>query len=309
MKTQKQRNVWKKDPQNIINGGETIRNAIKTSLESNTGCLIGKHGSVELDALTTQQLGPHHFHTLEQNAGVFPVQNQRLLQEWLNEYQSATAHSDVLGLFYFVGLSQREDQYLKRVAPTTPRVPLRSLEPYYSPTPWSSDTLANQHVCIVSPFIDSIKKQLDIPQQIWPLKTAQEQSSIWPNDLLPIVSKWSFVRSYYSPAIARGKCEWPSHVKSWKDAVDMMEEQVLETNARIVLIGCGGNGMPLAQRLKAHGKICIVLGGALQILFGVKGNRWNKHEVISKFFNQHWIKPLPHEVPNGATLVEGACYW
>ena len=56
--------------------------------------------------------------------------------------------------------------------------------------------------------------------------------------------------------------------------------------------------------LKEQKKICIVLGGALQILFGVKGNRWNKHEVISKFFNQHWIKPLPHEVPNGATIKE-----
>jgi glycine/D-amino acid oxidase-like deaminating enzyme len=85
--------------------------------------------------------------------------------------------------------------------------------------------------------------------------------------------------------------------------------QVLETGSRIALIGCGGLGMLIAHELKQHGIIAIVLGGALQVLFGIKGNRWKNHAVISQLWNEDWVYPLEEETPRGAEEIEGGCYW
>ena len=67
--------------------------------------------------------------------------------------------------------------------------------------------------------------------------------------------------------------------------------------------------MPLALRLKKRGIIAIVVGGAIQIFFGIKGKRWANHPIISGFWNDSWVEPSTDEIPNGAKKVEGACYW
>jgi hypothetical protein len=59
----------------------------------------------------------------------------------------------------------------------------------------------------------------------------------------------------------------------------------------------------------AIGKIGIHLGGPLQILFGIKGRRWDAHDVISKMYNEHWVRPSKSETPENNFAVEGGCYW
>ena len=67
--------------------------------------------------------------------------------------------------------------------------------------------------------------------------------------------------------------------------------------------------MSIGARLKEAGKICVVLGGATQVLFGIKGNRWEKHPVISGFWGDSWVWPSEEETPLGAGKVEEGCYW
>jgi hypothetical protein len=85
--------------------------------------------------------------------------------------------------------------------------------------------------------------------------------------------------------------------------------QVVQSGAKVALVGCGGLAMPLALRLKKSGIAVIVLGGAIQLLFGIKGKRWSHHPVISEFFNDWWISPSAEEIPGAATDIEGGCYW
>ena len=80
------------------------------------------------------------------------------------------------------------------------------------------------------------------------------------------------------------------------------------STSRIVLVGCGAIGMPVARRLKERGHIVIVMGGAMQLLFGIKGRRWCK-EPIAAAWNDAWTAPSPHEKPAAANLIEAACYW
>ena len=58
-------------------------------------------------------------------------------------------------------------------------------------------------------------------------------------------------------------------------------------------IGCGAYGLPLTSMLKASGKKAIHLGGATQILFGIKGKRWDHeatYDYVRNFYNENWVK-------------------
>ena len=84
-----------------------------------------------------------------------------------------------------------------------------------------------------------------------------------------------------------------------------------EIDFDIAIIGCGAYGMPLAAMLKKAGKQAIHLGGATQLLFGIKGRRWEENypSKIATFFNEYWVYPAESEKPKNASTVEMGCYW
>ena len=62
------------------------------------------------------------------------------------------------------------------------------------------------------------------------------------------------------------------------------------------------------------GKKAVHLGGSLQLLFGIKGKRWedpnyNKNYNYSELMNEYWIRPDERFKPQNAAQVEGGCYW
>ena len=83
----------------------------------------------------------------------------------------------------------------------------------------------------------------------------------------------------------------------------------MEVKPDFCIIGCGALGMILGAYLKKEGIKCIIMGGATQVLFGIKGSRWQEHTVISKFWNSAWVWPADSETPAAANKIEKACYW
>ena len=65
---------------------------------------------------------------------------------------------------------------------------------------------------------------------------------------------------------------------------------------------------PLAAYVKRLGKQSVVTAGATQLLFGIKGARWDKAETPVPY-NDNWIRPRESEKPSGAQSVESGCYW
>ena len=66
-----------------------------------------------------------------------------------------------------------------------------------------------------------------------------------------------------------------------------------------------------AQRIMANyydSLLAGYLGGVLQILFGIKGRRWDESDT-HLMYNENWVYPDRSEIPAGADKVENACYW
>jgi hypothetical protein len=100
-----------------------------------------------------------------------------------------------------------------------------------------------------------------------------------------------------------------SPYETWKDCLDDLWKQMDAVDFDVALVGAGAYSLPLCAYAKSLGKIGIHMGGSTQILFGIIGERWVKHNTISLFFNEHWGRPSADESPASRTLVECGCYW
>jgi hypothetical protein len=290
----------------ISQGAAAIRTAIASALDKKTGLLVGRNGTIELETLLIRTMNPvqdypsHIQRRIELHAGVWPPTHTSL-DKWVDATLTAIRSCDVLVAGWYKPLEALEASLLTKLQSTAPRIPLRSLESYYVPPEdrWTQ-LLAGQRVAVVSSFAESISKQLAKREELWPLAT---------DSLLPSTTEWIPIRTGYAPTLAQGVAEWPSGILKWQDAVASIVQQVVDSKARMVLIGCGGLGMVIGAELKKKGIIAIVLGGATQVLFGIKGMRWQTHPVISNLWNDAWAWPLASETPRGSLQIEGACYW
>jgi len=108
--------------------------------------------------------------------------------------------------------------------------------------------------------------------------------------------------------------------KNWFDALKSMENEIEKINFDICILGCGAYGLPLAAFIKRLGKKSIHLGGGVQLLFGIKGSRWENNykwkylpETINTnytmLYNDYWTRPLLNETPKNAFKMENGAYW
>jgi hypothetical protein len=297
----------------MANPVEIGAEAICAAMKGSEPFFIGRNGTIELQVIffwMTRRLGggppypEHYIEPISRNAGIFPATDASV-DAWCKEYCEALGELNGLAAGWYKPLERVEEAILSMHATGSEfRCPLRSLEPYYvGPALQWTRALAGKRVTVVSSFADSIRKQIEGENfpRIW--------SALNAGLLNPPGITWSFVKTGYAPALALGSCGWPEGVTSWQDAVAHVVEEVKESDADVAIIGCGGLGMVIAAELKRKRISAIVLGGATQVLFGLKGTRWATHPIISGFWNEAWIWPSESEKPKGAVLVEGGCYW
>ena len=292
----------------IIDGAKKVCDV----LEGSKPFFIGRNGSTEMEVFHFWHVYRSKGHNyplamiekLERVSGIWPA-TQESVDMWAATYAKSLGSLDGLAAGWYKPYSQIEHDFLNVYSPHAFRLPLRTLEPYYVPVNvrWTQ-YLKGKKVAVLSSFADSIQTQ------IW----ASSPSKIWasldePETILPSAVQWTPIRTYFPPKISMGgSTAWPS-VESWSEAVNYVVDEVLSTDAEIALIGCGALGMCIGAKLKAAGRSAILMGGAIQVLFGIKGQRWATHDVISKFWNSDWVYPSQNETPSGAYLIEGGCYW
>lgn len=220
------------------------------------------------------------------NAGFFP-EDKKLLCKFAEQMLQDIKSIDVLGSW--LAGEQVVGSFLKKDAV---KVPLIDLEPYYHEHPWSK-VLQDKNVLVIHPFERSIQNQYQKRKVLF------KSTEILPEFELKTIKA---VQSIAGNATN-------SNFKSWFDAFDYMCDRVASTNFDIAIIGAGAYGLSLAAFIKKLGKKAIHLGGATQILFGVRGARWDKRPFYQQLFNEHWIRPISSETPQNSSSVENGCYW
>jgi len=302
---------YKKGMANLVEEGAL---EVCATMKGSEPFFIGRNGTIELETIffwlkkrssnmNESYLGDIR-EKIQRHAGIFPSTDESI-DAWCKGYIEALGILDGLAAGWYAPLKSVEEFILERYTSGSEfRCPLRSLEPYYVPPElrWTQH-LARKRVIVISSFADTIKKQIE----------SEKFPHIWTGYcaglLNPPEVRWSFVRTGYSPTLSLGQGGWPSEVKSWQDAASYIVGKVKESGAEVAIIGCGGLGMIIGAELKRLQISSILLGGATQVLFGIKGTRWATHPVISNFWNDAWTWPSNDETPNGAKLVEGGCYW
>ena len=254
-------------------------------------CLVARLGSVESRLIgesfyRNSKWSRKTFKEAHRNAGIFPV-NSASLAEVASCLQASLAQVDLLAQWqspYQVRL------ILDHLGDSSLRCDLSSLEPWWMDVPWSS-ALVGKKVLVVHPFAATICSQYQRRNYLF------EDRSILPEfDLITL-----------RPPQTLG--HGTEGFGSWIEALDHLIAQVGAIEFDVALIGCGAYGLPLGAAIKAMGKPCIHLGGALQLLFGIRGRRWEAMPQYASLMNDSWVRPSPDETPGAASKVDGGCYW
>ena len=227
----------------------------------------------------------HVSDAMHRYSGFFPS-TPKNLQKFCELYLGKMPNIDLMGVWF----NYYEDVICHQYCSNASLIRLESIEPYYFENPWSQH-LAGKKVLVIHPFEQSIKHQFAKRELLF------ENKNILPPFELKTIKAVQTV-AYNDTAFS-----------DWFQALESMKNQMKQTDFDIALIGAGAYGLPLAAYAKELGKQAIHFGGSLQILFGIKGARWDDMPSINKFYNEHWIRPLKEETPDEFKKVEDGCYW
>jgi hypothetical protein len=217
------------------------------------------------------------------NAGFFPDKNE-YFEKFSLMMMEDMKQVDILGTRW-----EKEKIFSAQlINAVTVRLP--DLEPYFHRNPWS-EALDGKKILVVHPFQESIKKQYANRELLFADKRVLPAFHLI---TLKAIQTSAFIKSEF---------------ETWFHALEFMKEQISKIDFDIAIIGCGAYGFPLAAHMKRIGKKSVHLGGATQILFGIKGKRWEEMEQFNRLINEHWIRPSESEKPKDFKSVENGCYW
>jgi len=283
---------------------------IYDTLQSDKPCMIARFGSTELKLIANyigvkrisgesnaisfikgQSLAwwweKKKINQIQTNAGFFP-NDISLIEAFCELMVEDVKEVDILGSWLI------EEKYFENELINANSIFLLLLDPYWSKAPWTR-ALEGKKILVVHPFAKTIEQQY------------KKREFLFSNNLLPEF-ELNTIKAVQS--IAGEKTEFAD----WFQALESMKSEIDKVDYDICLIGCGAYGFPLAAHVKRMGKKGFHIGGSLQLLFGIRGKRWedenyNNTYNYAKLVNEYWVKPSEDETPTFANTVEGACYW
>jgi hypothetical protein len=290
------------DGRAILEPGEGNRMLLEHIL-AGSSVTAGKIGDTELEVLVKYESAQgdserffrsitdhgHEMDLLHLNCGVFPKRAD-VMARWAETYLDALGNVDLLAVWHNVG----EEEIVSRYAPEATLTRVRGLESFYHETPWTK-ALAEKRVLVVTPFEETVALQ----------RRRYRGEDLFPQnpDVLPDFDM-SIVRSPFSAGLVP-----PVH-SDWHAALDAMKESIRQVEFDVCLVGAGAFSLPLCAFARNElGRTAIHLGGTLQLLFGIRGRRFDEHPVLKTLYNENWIRPLPSERPKGRWRNDGGAYW
>lgn len=229
------------------------------------------------------------FHKL---SGFFPSDDIDALKKFYHLMVGNMQKCDILGSWLY-----NEKDFEEELNGAV-KLDRENMTPLLTTSPWTR-ALKGKRVLVIHPFEDSIKTQYARREKLFP-----QCPDILPDFELHVIKAVQTVGGGIS-------CH-----KDWFEALEYMKREMDKIDYDICLLGCGAYGFPLAAYAKECGKQAVHLGGVLQLLFGIKGRRWETDKgyvenfpYAKTYYNDYWIRPSAEECPPDAKSVEEGCYW
>lgn len=194
-------------------------------------------------------------------------------------YLEATLSSDLMGFGPYapgaLGIARMRADIGLPVTPFEEVEPIRAVA--RGIRPWTL-SLRGKRVLVVHPFIRTIESQFRRKDQILGVK-----------DALP-----DFELSVMRPPLSLRASS--GDVESWPNQFRQLVAASLENDFDVALIGAGGYGAPLAAAIRASGRTAVHTAGATQLIFGIRGNRWDADTEVSKIIDSSWVRPFEEDM-------------
>jgi len=284
--------VYKKLGVEYLNESQ-MADTIRECLLNKIPYCIGKIGGNEANAVVFNDLGTVSQKKLAYDrlcffAGFFPNEySEEMLEKYANVQTDAISKLDML-VYYN---KDYEEYLLKRYA--SKKLAWVDVVGSWSQEIFWTSELEGYKVVVVHPFAELIKRQYEQNRD-----KIYENSNVLPKFELRVVQAVQTIGSSGNDMF-----------ESWFDALDFMYHEIMKEDFDIALIGCGAYGLPLAAKVKDAGKIGVHMGGDLQMLFGIRGKRWDEREKAKRWYNGAWVRPGEEYKVNGFDSVEDGCYW
>lgn len=289
---------------------DIISSHIREKLLSPEPCMLSRFGAVEIGCVVNY-LGIYHqkrkiikyikgeafpwwweeetMYPMRNNAGFFSA-TPELLKRFSEMMIEDMPLIDILASWRF------EEEYFSKELQNAYKIDFEPYNPFWSDVPWTA-ALENKKVLVVHPFAETIQKQYLRKELI------HKDPRVLPTFDLQTIK-----------AIQTIGNQGDGRFETWFDALEFMKNEIDKMDYDVCLLGCGAYGMPLAAHVKHSGKKAVHLGGSLQLLFGIRGARWENSNYnatynYSKLMNEFWVKPSATETPSKAQQVEEGCYW
>jgi hypothetical protein len=265
------------------------------------GRLSGNEANISSHILVRAPIPPYLVHNMLFGAGI-QIKTMNDAIEYFNTYTRSCTACNMIGVWGGAMYNQAIPfyQHLKTNVPSMEAVYATNLEPYYymdDPGYRFPAIFKDKKVLVVSSHRDTINAQLGKLDKLFSVQMFHPTTEFY---------------VYKPPQQNAGNHDentWQEHFAALKTGIrNLREDCVFDFD--IALVSCGGFGMPICHYIFSEmGKSAIYVGGALQLFFGIMGNRWKSSPNILKHVNSHWTSTLSSDLPLNPQLCENSSYW
>ena len=230
------------------------------------------------------------------NAGIYSrTKDPEVLKIYCNYHNISMKNSDCIASFEGL-IVDHQNFYSNKY--NLKQIHSRVVEPFYmlmeGVIPWTH-YLGGKKILVINPFIESFKKQLKNN-----FKMFKDKNIFLDNQ------EFVFYKSFQTVA--------DNYIHNdWVETLNIMCEDIKYLDFDIALVACGGYGLPICNYIKFNlGKSAVYVGGGLQLMFGVMGNRWENHPMWKKIIEENnckFIKPSEEERCGNYKIIENGAYW
>lgn len=284
-----------------------FQNYILEKIDKNEPFFIGRLSGNEPNLcgriLSNNNLPNNLIYEMLNGAGIKFLNNNDIKQ-YVKTYNNACINSSILCIWSGSMYSQTKSYYdfLDKIKPDQPRICAQSLEPFYfmNNNDYNFDKVfMNKKVLIITSHKQTTEKQL------------KENKNIFNKPIFHNTTEFYVYKPVQQNGGNHDEHSWIYHFENMKKDLTEINKTF---NFNIALVSCGGFGMLVSDFIfTTLSKSAIYVGGGLQLYFGIIGNRWKSHPVISKLINDKWVNVLEEDKPAklklNPRLCENSCYW